>query len=194
MLKSSLSDVLSSFSYSNIIINGNFANTDNWTPLNSSISASENVLSILGTGTNATTTALQNTSIPVVVGNKIFVMATARVTNENCNSLNLSIRGTTSGSLDATAQLSPVQSKDYKLYGIVQINGTYAGNIRVRLNSVYADAPTANNKVTQLEEVFCVDLTEKYGAGNEPSAADCANIFKFTDGTKQPNLSKSLAA
>ncbi len=187
---------LYSFVYSSFVSNGNFVNTTGWTATNSVIGASDNVLKDTGNGANATARAYQQTSVPNAAGHEIYVCAKAWVTNAVANYLSLSISdaagvGLTNG---VSTINTPASGQAYVLSLVATCQAGLTGNYRVYINHNYASAATANGKVLQVQEVLAVDITALFGAGNEPSAADCANIFKFVDGTKQPNFSKSFVA
>lgn len=182
---------LKTFTYSNLIKNGNFQGTTNWQVGKGSLSASANVLSVTGDGSGDTVFAYQVTDLQLTSGKKIFISALLRVTNSECNKLRLVCTGDAGTSIDVDSTTSPV-SNTWRLFNGVFTQTNQTGAFTVYITSEYADLATANGKVTQAQEVIAVDLTAKYGAGREPSANDCLNIFRFVDGNKQPKFSKTL--
>lgn len=176
-----LSSFTAPISYSNFVSNGNFSNgTTGWITSGASVSATSNTLSITGTGTDATPRASQNIGV-VVASKKIFVRALMRVTNANCTSININITPDGTGSdINASSQASPVQNQWYILQGVITEGSNWTGNVLLRLRHNYADAATANGKVMEVKEVMAIDLTTLFGAGNEPTAAQCDSLFPFT--------------
>ena len=84
-------------------------------------------------------------------------------------------------------QSSPTENQWYELSGVYTALLDIV-DLRVRLRHEYADNATANGKILQCEYAFAINLTSIYGAGNEPTEADCAKIFSYFDGTKSIQL------
>lgn len=189
------SKLLNTFVYSNAITNGNFnSGSTGWSATSATISASNNILTVTATGAGASPYALTTSTLAVSSGKKIFIAAKMLVTNSSCNSLDINAIGSTGGTLTSVViKTLPTINQQYIISGVLTTPADFSGNYRVRFYQKYADAATANGKVMQLQEAFIIDLTSLYGTGNEPSAADCANIFRFVDGTTQPNFSKQIA-
>lgn len=196
--KYSLSD-MNTFVYSNIVSNPAITlGTDNYTGFKGALTSSLGILSLTNDGTAAYGEVYQNTSYAISPSKKFFVMVGAKVTNALCASIRLECNGSdqaVGATTNVKTQFSPTNGTLYNLSGIYTVPASGAtGNLRVAVWQFYADAATSNSKVLNIQEVFAIDLTEKYGAGNEPNATDCANIFRFTETTKQPSLSKTLSA
>lgn len=143
----------------NVVQNGNFADgTTGWTGAGATLLASNNILSITGSGTNSFTNAFNNTNTPATAGKNIFLRAVLKVTNSNCDSIHLRLIGTTGGTeVSAASQISPTVNTEYIISGIVPITNQ-TGNIRVLLRANYSDATTANGKVMEVKEVLAIDL------------------------------------
>lgn len=169
----------------NIVTNGNFANTTGWTAFRSTHAASGNVMSNTCDGNAAFGWEYQTTTCPIVNGKKVFIrIGSVRVTNANCSAINVyAACGTGSDILVATVS-NPTQNQWYPITGIGAYT-TQTVSVRVTLEHVYADAATASGKVMEIKQVMVIDLTTRFGAGNEPLIAACnlryANWF---DGTK----------
>lgn len=188
--------ILKAFTFTNFILNADFSNgTTNWGALNATISASNKKAFITGNGTSASATILQTTTIDCVANKKVFFKVKALVTNSSATSISANIRGsTTSGTVQSGAIItSPIQNQEYNQGIVFTVPANAVGKILVRFSHNYVDAATQNNKVMELQEVIGIDLTSLFGSGNEPSAADCTNIFRFVDGTRQPNFSNQIA-
>lgn len=188
-----LSKALTSFAYANIITNGNFLDTNGWTESNATISASENVLSITANGMSTAPLSSQEIVPTILANKKYYIACRAKVTSGSCSAIRIRCTATAGTAINVASVTTPTRDVIYALSGIMPITNQ-TGALRVQFPHYYADNATANGKVMQVQEAFAVDLTELFGAGNEPEVADCDNIFKFVDGTKQPNLSKSIVA
>ncbi|MFJ6034321.1 alanine-zipper protein [Bacillus toyonensis] len=163
---------------SNSIANGNFGSgITNWSSTTATIGASNGTLSVSGNGTAAYVRVVQSTGIPCVTGKKVFVKCRVRVTNDLCSSIQFVIAGSSSGSVSTTVQSSPLANQWYDIWGVLTIPSTVTGNVNLYVSSVYADITTANGKVTEIQNVLSIDLTNIYGVGNEPLANRMVSII-----------------
>lgn len=190
--KNLISNSLKSFVYENKFLNPTFVSTSNWANSASTLSALNNILYITAIGTTAGPAAIQSNVLSYASGKKIFIQAKMKVTNSSCTSQQFLAVSTGMTTLTVTFS-NPINGTEYIRSSIFTLGAGGSGNVEFRLRHNYADAATANGKVMEVREALVIDLTTLYGAGNEPSAADCANIFSFVDGTKQPNFSKQIA-
>lgn len=175
VIKGQLSATVQGRTYSNIEINGNFANgTTGWTAIFATASVTNNKLSLTGDGTSASFLTRQNTK-PTTLNNKYFVKAKARVLDANCQSINLRVNGT-----DVKVVNTPVANTWYELTALVTGTGTsiYLDEIR----AYYADAITANGKTMEIQEVVIIDLTTQ--ADTETDLTKLSQKYSFVDGTK----------
>lgn len=156
------------FPATNLVSNGNFSNgTTGWTPQNSTLSAAANTLSIVGNGGSPFVTGLT----PIgnkIVGHKYYYRVRARVTN--AVSTNLGITG------DAVIkfQANPVQNQWYDIKAVHTATTTYSSLL---LQHRYADAATANGKVAEIQYALVLNLTQIFGAGNEPTETEMDEIL-----------------
>ena len=63
-------------------------------------------------------------------------------------------------------------------YGTFDFSQTSTSSVKLWITSTYNIAANAKDQVTQIKNVFICDLTESFGAGNEPSASEFYNILK----------------
>lgn len=186
------SNQIKTFIYENKFINPNFSSTSNWSVNGAVLTASNNILYITGSGSISGPSAIQSNVLQYVSGKKIFIQAKMKVTNSNCTSQ--AFMAVATGMTTITDSFSnPINGTEYIRSSIFTLGAGGSGNVEFRLRHNYADAATANGKAMEVREAMIIDLTSLFGAGNEPSVADCANIFSFVDGTKQPNFSKQIA-
>lgn len=149
--------------YVNLVENGNFKNgTDGWSVALGTIAASSNTLTITGNGTGTNPYAYMALKLIAVTRKKVFARAKLKVTNNECNSIDIRILGSTSGS--ATKIISsvnnPLQNQEYVLYGVVNLDSSISGNISFRCVHSYLDATAASGKIMEVKEIMCLDLDQ----------------------------------
>lgn len=161
----------------NLVTNADFSSgTTGWTANESTISAASNILANTANGVSAFPQTLSS-SLVGTIGNKFYIRFKGRVTNTACSYLRLGLFGSTSG--EAVATLSnPLQNNWYNVSVVVNTSG-FVGSLRIYARHGYADASTANGKVMEVQQVYSLDLTAIFGAGNEPSQAWCDQYLTF---------------
>lgn len=174
----------------NLVGNGDFsAGTTGWYAGNATIAVSSNVLSCTANGTSEEGLVSHNFPSVIKSGEKYAFIFKVRVTNSSALSIILQVRDG-SGVSSAYTITTPVENQWYTVAVIYTINTDYSTPY-FRFRHSYADATTANGKVMEIDGnygVTAINLTSIYGAGNEPSEADCAKIFSYFDGTKSIQL------
>lgn len=189
MKKNSLSKTLKSFVYTN-----NALITSGWNPAGGVLAYINNGFKVTGNGSSSAVYASLDTSIACVTGKKIYYKALVSIDNVLCSQINIQYVGTTGGSgTEVSIQLTPVKDNIYTLAAVITLTAPFTGNLRLFALSSYASTANANGTNINVTEIEAIDLTTLFGAGNEPLVGDCLNIFKFVDGTKQPNFSNVLA-
>jgi len=176
-----LQGILKGRSWQNAVANGDFRNgTTGWSPYDSTLTATNGVLSITGDGVSASARARQVTpTVNIKNGSSVYMSAKARVTNNLCTQMMLILDGT----IDKSKTIAtPIQNQWYTLNAITI--STADENYVVTPRHYYADAATANGKVMEVQQVQVIDLTTLYGAGNEPDLATCDKIFNYIDGLR----------
>jgi hypothetical protein len=152
----------------NIVSNGSFDGTTDWSASEGTISAGFNTLSITGNGTGTQPQAIQTTGATWTEGNKIYVKVKYRVTNSSCLGMKISLFGSTSGGGIVHTDATPTINEWYTASEVAELPAG-SGYIKVIPYHVYADAGTANGKVMQCQYAIAIDLTDIWGAGCEPS-------------------------
>lgn len=149
----------------NFVTNGDFSNgTNGWSSANSTISATNNTLSIVGTGVQAY--AGSYFSFPTKLANrKYYWKLKIRTTGTGSTYMRCFCNNVT---VDRTivAVVNPVQNQWYEasivLSPIVNISN-------IHCYMYYATAPEIVNKTMEVQYVLAIDLTAIFGAGNEPT-------------------------
>jgi len=146
--------------YINQITNGNMVNTTGWTPEVSTLSATNNVLSVIGNGSAAFPNVRKTTNIPITSSQKIFLQATIRAKNSLCTNLLIQAGGTVGGSSTNVSNVSnPIENEWYTLNDIFT-PATQTGSIVVRITNIYGSNAITNGKVMEIREVIAYDVTD----------------------------------
>jgi hypothetical protein len=163
-------------SLTNLVSNGNFANTTGWTPSFCSLGASGNIISLTGDGSDSITRIRQDFGVKPS-NHKLFVAGKTLVTNTVCQFSRMFIRDGTGGSVYADARIdTPAQDTLYPISAILTM-GSLTNNIVLYYDSSYANSATQNGKVAQGQCFIAVDLTAAFGAGNEPTLAQFNDLL-----------------
>lgn len=171
----------------NIIPNGNFAKDGAWSGGHATAYTSSNLLYITGDGSSVVAYAWENTAITAVIGHKIYFRAKLMVTGTVCTNADLRIQGATGGSILAFSKANPSQYITYTLSNVFAITDQ-TGLIRPWFAHQYATALAATNAVMNVQEALAIDLTTLFGAGEEPTTAQCDVLFPFWFDSMQSNL------
>ena len=156
----------------NIVTNGNFVGTSNWTPIYSTVSASNNILSITGNGGNARAIAQIGQIIQFDESMRIFACAKVRVTNDACEY----IRIATASGYNETKIVKPVKDKWYTIATLQSTKRTEKLNL-MYFDHAYSDATTANGKVMEVKEVIAFDAMEVFS--EYPPMYKLLNIINY---------------
>jgi type IV pilus assembly protein PilA len=160
----------------NLITNGDFSSgIIGWgTDSSSTISASNNILSVTGNGNNGGPYAYRQFIKTPIVGRKYYLRCMARVNNNLATSIKIM-------STDTVKIINtPQQDNWYFLGGIVTKTTTYQFLV---VYHVYSSPAIATGKIMEIKDCLAIDLTDIYGASNEPS--DVTVIEKAISGSKQ---------
>ena len=144
----------------NSVENGDFSDgTTGWSEVNSSLSESNNVLSITGDGSGASPRGRQvDTKVNASTGDLIFLYAKVRITNSESTQIYYGLDGITD---ELIVQSNPTQDEWYELYGIAVANEDNEYIITFR--HYYVDSATANGKVMEVDGnagVFAINMTQ----------------------------------
>jgi len=169
----------------NLVTNGNFVDANGWTVAGGTLLVVSNKATITGSGTTRYPQIYQ--SVSGNTGNKIYVRAKLLVTNSVAQAISIAASGAA-----IVFQANPTQGVVYTLSGIRTMVGVSAENFSIF--ATYPDNATAGGKTLEVQEVFAANLTVIFGAGNEPTVAQCNQLFPvWFDGIKPSSLSKFLS-
>jgi len=145
----------------NLVTNGDFnANglgndTTGWSITAASMSATNKVLSVVGSGTAANPRV--NRAINLVAGKRYLFSVKIKVDNALCTSVSISTFG--GGGLLIT-QNTPTSGQIYTLTTVLTSSST--GSYTLVITHNYADSATASGKTMEVQEVTEIDVTD-YG-------------------------------
>ena len=110
----------------------------------------------------------QNTDTTYNAGDKIYQKVRYRVTNDDCLSIRFSNGGTVSGGATDIVHRSVSENVWYEQSHLHTL-GTGSGYLFLQILHYYVDTATAKNKVLETDYIMGINLTQTFGAGNEPS-------------------------
>jgi len=170
----------------NLVKNGDFSQgTTGWNTINASYSLSSNILSIIGNGEGIN----PRVSVPVDfhANGNYYIHLRVRVTNSMSDYVRLYTGG---GGETIQGNTYSMVENEWKIITLIYKPRVTPSNA-IFIAHFYSDAETANGKVMEIDGnygVMAINLTSIFGAGNEPTEADCAKIFSYFDGTKSIQL------
>jgi hypothetical protein len=154
-----------------LLVNEDFSQgITGWLGTNSAIIVSNGVLSDTGDGSYPYPYARQTVPSFAWSNQKLYYMLEFRVTNANCSQLHLRLNGTGGANTSFSGINNPVANQWYQAKGVAT-KTVQTGNLLVQIQHVYADSATANGKVMEVKNLKVVNLTQLFGAGNEPTLA-----------------------
>jgi len=162
----------------NFIDNSNFSNgTTDWYSIHSS--------STITNGNTFTNTAdgslyyaeIRQLTGTAIVSHKYYGRAKIRVTNSAAASINCMTDASTNQNFFVIS--NPIANTWYEMSGVITANAypdpyPYSN---IKFIQVYEDNATANGKTMEVQNVVAIDLTEIFGAGNEPTSAQMDSIL-----------------
>lgn len=157
--------------WNQLVNNGNFASTSGWSIAYSgpTRTAANNVLTItIGTTNNYRPQVYH--SVAVEANHKIYYTYTKRVTTSSPASQRNAFLYVSGGSqyIPTTYSNDSVYSDWHKVSGVVTTTRAYTRIYVGRMGA--SSAPLNQGDKVELKNVMLIDLTDIYGAGNEPSA------------------------
>lgn len=173
----------------NLLVNSNFTNATGWTCVGGTGSVTNNVYNLACDGSSLNPNMIGgNNAGTIPNSNKVYLCGYV-TPPVGCTSYNLNLRDTTVGlNLSAKQNTSPTAGVKTFNSGIVTLTAesTYP---RIQVVTVFPDAATANTKIISVEKFKMINLTALFGAGFEPTAAQCDILFAgWFDGTVSREL------
>jgi hypothetical protein len=161
------------------------------------IAVSNGVAVITGNGTANNPRMYRNLS-GVTPGHIYFGSVKVKVTNDVCQKITLSVYGTNSIEMvdDSKSILLPEKDKEYDISVCSKIVPEGATSLlSIRIESVYENAITANEKVLEVRSINLVDVTELIGTFPRLNASILGSSILalengYIDGTRNVELSK----
>jgi len=175
-------------SVANIVTNGNFVNTDGWSPTGVNISTLNNTLIVTANGTSANPNILGgNNGLSYSAGTKLYGICRVKVP-VGCIAITFNHRDTTSAITQTIASISsPPTGVFLKLSGVYTLS-TNSSYPRWQVVYSYPDTATANEKVSETKEILVINLTNLFEL---PTTQQCDEIFSsWFDGSIRMNLNR----
>lgn len=116
---------------------------------------------------------LQDTATTLNTSHIYFSLAKVRVVGSGCTSIRFAYDGASGGTDKLLVEVAnPTSGEWFKLSGRATTPADASGYFRLFVaNAEFTSAAEANGKLIEVDGdygVYCIDLTEIYGAGNEP--------------------------
>jgi len=170
-------------SVTNIVQGGNFPSTSGWSSVGGALTISDNKAIVTGDGVSRYPTLKRFDTNSLIAGRKYYVKTKCKVTNSSCLSINLWLYD----GVSLYVVSNPINGNIYTLSGVGVASITTTNLLTIEHK--YVDATTANGKVMEVQQVLAIDLTSLFGAGNEPTAQQCDEMFNsWFDGSIRMNL------
>jgi hypothetical protein len=164
-----LAKKLTEFPMENYIKNGDFSNNHTgWEEAKSTLSVADNTLYVTGDGNAASVTAAQIITTFFEEGKKYYIKCKMCVMNSLCKRIAIVMGQLSDVSHYLVAsQMSPENNILYDLSGIFEAKTD--SQYQIRLNHLYNSATDADGAVMGCQYVLAINLTDTFGAGNEPT-------------------------
>ena len=173
--------------FNQLVPNGNFANSDNWRAINSTLSMSDNVC------TQTMTTAEWSQQIAqdnhaVIAGHKYYLSITIKTPSASDGVL-MRLYATTA---DTRSRLFNTSANVFtKVSDIVQVSSSYTASLLFYPQFQTTAHPHGFEvgAVVQFKNAMMIDLTQMFGAGNEPTSVETIqkllpnDYYNYTTGT-----------
>lgn len=172
----SLGSRLSSVKYNNRISNGDFsAGTSGWQTLtNASWSVSDGILKVskANSGSGLIGGTVRSTATSFVTDHLYYIKTVSRVVGSGANLGAFSGFSSSTGSVNNNSQIQ-VYSEEWTEASVV--TSPYASGNRLMFRSGTSDS--AAGTAAECKFYMCVDLTNAFGSGKEPTKKECDVIF-----------------
>jgi uncharacterized protein YcfL len=149
------------FDDGNLVLNGDFKNgTTGFTPIASTLSTTNNILSITGTGSTAFPATTSLTFESVVNNTNYYLASKIRTLQTNTASMYMNIRGSTSGNISTNLVINfPTQNLWYDISSKTNISTTLVGNVLIALGHNYTSTANANGAVMEVYYAYAINIT-----------------------------------
>jgi hypothetical protein len=170
----------------NLVKNGSFTDgtSTSWTSVgaNFSVVPGSNALTMTGSGAYQYIGAIQNLVVPWANDTDVLMLSAKMRTNDNTNLTDFKLRIYGSSPIvEANAFIySPQANKDYIICAAAPVVGfTPGATVTVSMLADYSSTTTSNGKVITVSEVRIFNLTQIFGAGNEPDGEAMADQLRY---------------
>lgn len=179
--------------YSNVATNGDFIGATGWlnNTSRSSVLFSNNIITVTNVNYPASEIWQYTTNI-VSVGKKYYIYTKTKSNDSDCLYLNMQILNNNENFI-AESYIAPTVNVEYLLSKVITV-GDFTGTLQINLKVDYADATIGNGKSATFRKVMVVDLTELFGAGNEPTKEWCDMNLPFTASVGTTNKGNNALA
>ena len=170
----SLGSRLSSVKYNNRIYNGDFsAGTSNWTTFsNCNWSVSDGVLTVSKASSSGAGGTVRSTASTFNTSHLYYIKTVTRVTGTGSGRGVFTGFASSSNTVNSNSQIQ-VYSENWTETSVVTSPTTTSARLIIRSGT----SDSAAGVAAQCKFYMCVDLTNAFGSGNEPTKEECDAIF-----------------
>ena len=162
--------------FNTIVANGDFSNgTAGWVGGTGTIAASNKTLFSIGNGAEVYPQFSQGTSNPYALGQKLYFKSKVRVTNSDSNQITYMLVANNMTTATANLVTSPMMNVYYDNSAILTSTSGTSSNYTIYIYHRYPTPALANGKIMEVKYFIVINLTNAYGAGNEPTKEQMDN-------------------
>lgn len=167
--------------FENKVSNGNFVNRVGWVQLNSTTTATDNILKIQGDGSNKMPRVTQETGVKASANRKVYVRGLFKSLNNDAVRIGFALYGSNSSNIVQYSRIDGViTGKQYLQTDIIELPSEVSGNLVIQIRAEYNSPTLATGKTVEVGSVALIDLTSIFGYGKEPTKEQMDEIFEST--------------
>ena len=158
----------------NGVVNGDFSvGTSSWIVSSATMSASNNILKIIGNGTAIHPQIKQDLTIKYRDGDQLYIRAKCKVKNSLCTSIKYFIYSPGMGTWFADAKVSPEADTTYNVSKIItqRPGGNELKSVGIYIAHYYNTKEIAAAKEMEVQDFIVINISEVFGRGSEPNEA-----------------------
>lgn len=157
----------------NLVLNGNFVSgLSVWDVASNTYTISSNIISVKSGAASVAITLRGGISEILPIGHKIYYKLLVKTSASNAVKFYANIYQN-GGIVNTNKEIfAPVANQWYEMSRIILVPDSDNGNRGIIIQTIFSSTANATNQIMDVKYVSCIDLTEAYGEGNEPSIAE----------------------
>lgn len=167
----------------NVFRNSDFTTTDNWSISNANATVSDNTLTLVGTGKAANISCGQlqyDLEYPWLTEGNIWYIGVRALVDSGCKEARIVVNYPVNG-FKELATPTVIANEYMDMYTNVTIPESGASKVFPFFRFEYANATAATGASVKIRKPIYINLTETFGAGNEPTADEMRAYLQVYD-------------